>query len=94
MKQALIILIGFIIPIVIILQMFLIFHNIETSPKEEEKPIFTDSSTSGYYSTIVIDSCEYIEAFNRLAHKGNCRFCAERHRREIGEYVQQLNKED
>ncbi len=74
MKQALIILIGFIIPIVIILQMFLIFHNIETietSPKEEEKPIFTDSSTSGYYSTIVIDSCEYIEAFNRLAHKGN-----------------------
>lgn len=49
--------IEFIIPIVIILQMFLIFHNIETSPKEEEKPIFTDSSTSGYYSTIVIDSC-------------------------------------
>ena len=47
MKQAPIILIGFIIPIVIILQMFLIFHNIETSPKEEEKPIFTDSSTSG-----------------------------------------------
>ena len=94
MKQAPIILIGFIIPIVIILQMFLIFHNIETSPKEEEKPIFTDSSTAGYYSTIVIDSCEYIEAFNRLANKGNCRFCAERHRREIGEYNQQLIKED
>ena len=26
-----------------------------------------------HYRTIVIDSCEYIEAFNRLAHKGNCR---------------------
>ena len=34
---------------------------------------------SGYH-TIVIDSCEYIEAFNKLAHKGNCRFCAERRR--------------
>lgn len=94
MKQAPIILIGFIIPIFIILQMFLIFHNIETSPKEEEKPIFTDSSTAGYYSTIVIDSCEYIEAFNRLANKSSCRFCAEHHRREIGEYDQQLIKED
>lgn len=34
------------------------------------------------YFTIVIDSCEYIEAFNRLAHKGNCRFCAERRKKQ------------
>lgn len=35
------------------------------------------------YSTIVIDSCEYIEASNQLAHKGNCKFCAERYRNEL-----------
>ena len=36
------------------------------------------SASSSFYHTIVIDSCEYIEAFNRLAHKGNCKFCSER----------------
>ena len=41
------------------------------------------------YSTIVIDSCEYIEAFNKLAHKGNCKFCDERHKKEV---KQQKNK--
>ena len=45
------------------------------------------------YSTIVIDSCEYIEAFNRLAHKGNCKFCAERHRSGLKEIVE-LNNND
>ena len=40
------------------------------------------------YSTIVIDSCEYIEAFNKFAHKGNCRFCAEKHRSELKEIIE------
>lgn len=44
------------------------------------------------YSTIVIDSCEYIEAIHGLAHKGKCKFCAERHRNEINDLVKQLNK--
>lgn len=44
-------------------------------------PAPTSQGACSHYHTIVIDSCEYIEAFNRLAHKGNCRFCAERHRK-------------
>ena len=40
----------------------------------------------------VIDSCEYITWGHGLAHKGNCRFCAERHRNEINDLVKQLNK--
>ncbi len=36
-----------------------------------------NSSLTGFH-TIVIDSCEYIVDGNRLAHKGNCRFCKER----------------
>lgn len=43
--------------------------------------------TADFYSTIVIDSCEYIEAYNRLAHKGNCRFCTERRRKELNDSV-------
>lgn len=50
-------------------------------------------ASSSYYHTIVIDSCEYIEAINRLAHKGNCRFCAERHRSGLKEIVE-LNNND
>lgn len=31
---------------------------------------------------VVIDSCEYITMQYRLAHKGNCKFCAERRKKE------------
>ena len=51
------------------------------------------SANQSFYHTIVIDSCEYIESFNRLAHKGNCRFCAERHRIGLKEIVE-LNNND
>jgi len=27
------------------------------------------------YSVIEIDSCEYIEGYSLLTHKGNCRYC-------------------
>ena len=44
------------------------------------------------YTTIVIDSCEYISGGYRLAHKGNCRFCAERRNQELKKMVEQLKK--
>ena len=37
-----------------------------------------DTSKSLTLETIVIDSCEYVCGYYRLAHKGNCRFCKER----------------
>ena len=30
------------------------------------------------YRYLELDSCEYVEGLNQLAHKGNCRFCKER----------------
>ncbi len=42
-----------------------------------------DSSKSLSLETVVIDSCEYISAYYRLAHKGNCKFCAERRKKEL-----------
>lgn len=36
-----------------------------------------------HYEVIVIDSCEYItDGWYKLAHKGNCAFCAQRHKKE------------
>ena len=47
-----------------------------------------DTKTEGIvYGTIIIDSCEYIRAHYRLAHKGNCRFCKERRQKELEELV-------
>ena len=59
----------------------------------------------GYdYSVIIVDGCEYIEKTDEyaigsrmgtkagyVAHKGNCRFCAERRKQELKELVEQLN---
>lgn len=43
--------------------------------------------------TYVIDSCEYIGGLNNatfIAHKGNCKYCAERRKQELKELVKQL----
>lgn len=51
-----------------------------------------DTSRSINFETIVIDSCEYIRGYLILAHKGNCRFCAERRKQELKELVEQLKE--
>lgn len=59
-----------------------------TSILREEK--VSPQSGIGY---CVIDSCEYITWGQGLAHKGNCKFCAERHRSGLKEIVE-LNNND
>ena len=49
-----------------------------------------NTSNSFYYNTVIIDSCEYVEGYYRLAHKGNCRFCAERNKRMVREQVDSI----
>ena len=50
------------------------------------------------FNVIIVDSCEYLKSkevdgyagFGFFAHKGNCKFCAERRNRELKELVEQL----
>lgn len=51
------------------------------------------------YNIVVIDSCEYLEkskqvgvyyGYGYFAHKGNCRFCAERRKQELEALVKQI----
>ena len=49
-----------------------------------------DTSKSRTMQTVVIDSCEYIKDYYKLAHKGNCRFCKDRRQKELKELVEQL----
>ena len=52
-----------------------------------------DTKTEGIiYGTIIIDSCEYIKGAEKLAHKGNCRFCKERRQKELEELVIRLKE--
>lgn len=52
-----------------------------------------DTKTEGIiFGTIVIDSCEYIRGANKIAHKGNCRFCKERRQKELKELVEQIKE--
>lgn len=51
-----------------------------------------DTSRSLDYGIIVMDSCEYINGFNRLAHKGNCRFCEERKEKKLEKLIEQLKE--
>lgn len=52
------------------------------------------------YNIIVIDSCEYLEksksvgnyGFGYFAHKGDCRFCAERRKQELEALVKQIKE--
>jgi hypothetical protein len=59
-----------------------------------------DKSGVDGFSTIVVDSCEYLYEYMPstgggyavMAHKGNCRFCKERRKQELKELVKQLKK--
>ena len=61
------------------------------SDKEEAK-IYENSG----FATLTYDSCEYVfktagyKGF--LAHKGNCRFCKERRKKELEELVTKLKE--
>ena len=45
------------------------------------------------YTYLELDSCEYIDGYNKLARKGNCRFCKERRQKELEELMIKLKKE-
>ena len=44
----------------------------------------------GNPTLIVVDSCEYVTWGHGLAHKGNCKYCAERRRKEFYEVIDYL----
>jgi len=74
----------------LILLLCLIMVGCNFPDPDHNTPINTSESLQ--YYTITIDSCEYIESVYQLAHKGNCKFCAERHKQQLKELVEQLKK--
>lgn len=61
--------------------------------KDKTKPTYNINE----YKVIEVDSCEYLKRDKGykgyLAHKGNCKYCAERRKKEIEELIEQLKDE-
>ena len=58
-------------------------------------PQYDSGGVSSVY-TMTIDSCEYVYGTYKLAHKGNCKFCAERREQELKElknFIRELIRE-
>ena len=51
-----------------------------------------DTSKNLTSETVIIDSCEYIIGYYRLAHKGSCKYCKERRQKELKELVIKLKE--
>lgn len=62
-------------------------------PKNEDGSIKLDTGNANNPQVIIIDSCEYIHYGYGLAHKGNCKYCSERHKKEQEELVQRLKEQ-
>lgn len=68
-----------------------IYHEVErTNDVYEVNVIFTKNAQTSL-QVVVIDSCEYLigkaaagyNGYGYLSHKGNCKYCAERRKREL-----------
>lgn len=57
-----------------------------------EAPVGGSTLTTAF-QTIMIDSCEYINGSGKLAHKGNCKYCAERRRKEQENIIRKIEKQ-
>ena len=63
--------------------------------KENGEPILSDyyrqHSVDNPYIQ-VLDSCEYIRWNGSMAHKGNCKFCKERRKKELEDLIDKLKE--
>ena len=44
-------------------------------------------------ATFIIDSCEYILGYKEYTHKGNCKYCAERRKKEREEFINKIKEQ-
>ena len=46
--------------------------------------------TTNEVGVFEFDSCEYITLYRGISHKGNCKFCAERRKKEQEELIRKI----
>ena len=78
--------------IIALLALTFVICGCNQSTNNMEAPVGGNTFKSSF-QTIIIDSCEYITGLDRLAHKGNCKYCAERRKKEQEELIRRLKEE-
>lgn len=53
---------------------------------------YTTGDAFNEFNVLIIDSCEYIVDGYRMAHKGNCKYCVERRKKEQEELIRKLKE--
>lgn len=63
--------------------------------KFEDESLLLEGTDKRLYQIVIVDSCEYLQNIGaaQLAHKGNCKYCAERRKQEIRELIKELKME-
>ncbi len=61
--------------------------------KNQDGSIKLNTSKVTNPQVVIIDSCEYIQWSYGLAHKGNCKFCAERRKKEREELISKIKEQ-
>lgn len=61
-------------------------------PKNEDGSLKLNTGNPNYPRVVVIDSCEYINWAYGLAHKGNCKYCVERRKKEMEELISKIKE--
>lgn len=59
----------------------------------EDGSVSLNSTNANNPKVVVIDSCEYIHWSYGLAHKGNCKFCAEHRKKEQEELIRKIKEQ-
>lgn len=77
----------------LILLLALAFVMCGCAQKNEDGSLKLNTGNANNPHIIIVDSCEYIRWNYGFTHKGNCKFCAERRKKEQEELIRRL-KED
>ena len=79
----------------LILLLVLAFAMCGCNPPEIQSPKTSNDicNINGWYCSIEIDGCEYIQGGYMLSHKGNCKYCAERRKKEQEELICKIKEQ-
>lgn len=60
-------------------------------PTNEDGSLKLDTGNMNNPHIVIVDSCEYIRWNYGFTHKGNCKFCSERRKKEQEELIRRLS---
>ena len=77
----------------LILLLVLTFVICGCTPTNEDGSLKLDTGNMNNPHIVIVDSCEYIRWNYGFTHKGNCKYCAERRKKEQEELIRKIKEQ-